>query len=110
MNILQINTVDSRGGAAKVAFELKKELEKRGHQSPMLVGRKYSSDQNVHLLNDMKSFSGKVRRKLAYWLSNDIDVFSSNHLLKTEEFKKADLIHCHNLHSNYFNQIGRAHV
>lgn len=103
MNILQINTVDSRGGAAKVAYSLKTELEHKGHQTSMFVGRKYSDDKNVKIINDVLSFSGKIRRKLAYWLANDIDVFSSNHILKTEEFKKADIIHCHNLHGNYFN-------
>lgn len=103
MRVLQINTIDKKGGAAKVAYSLKKELEKRGHQSPMLVGRKYSKDNDVNILNDVRSFSGKVRRKLAYWLANDMDVFSSDHILKTEEFKKADIIHCHNLHGNYFN-------
>ena len=103
MNILQINTLDKRGGAAKVAYSLKEELEKRGHEVSMFVGRKYSDEKNIKLLNDVRSFSGKIRRKLAYWLANDIDVFSSNHILKTEEFKKADIIHCHNLHGYYFN-------
>ena len=103
LNIFHINTTDMGGGAAKVAYSLKRELEKEGCNSPMLVGRKYSKDSGVKLLNNMQSFSGKVRRKLAYWLANDIDVFSSNHILKTPEFKSADIIHCHNLHSNYFN-------
>ena len=103
MNILQINTVDSRGGAAKVAYSLKKELEKRDHQSPMFVGRKYSEDTDVKILNNTRSFFNKVRRKLAYWLANDIDLFSSDHILKTPEFKQADIVHCHNLHSYYFN-------
>ena len=103
MRILQINTTDNRGGAAKIAFQLHKELKKMGHQMSMFVGRKYSNDPNVFILNNVLSFSGKVRRKLAYWLANDIDVFSSDHILKTEQFKEADIIHCHNLHSNYFN-------
>src|SRR3990167_82636 len=103
MLILQINTVDARGGAAQVAFNLKRELEKKGHQSSMFVGRKYSDNPDVFVLNDILSFSGKVRRKLAYWLANDIDVFNSDHILKTEQFKEADIIHCHNLHTNYFN-------
>ncbi len=103
MNILQINTLDKKGGAAKVAYSLKKELEKIGHETSMFVGRKYSDEKNVGILNDVRSFSGKARRKLAYWLANDIDIFSSDHILKTPEFKKADIVHCHNLHSNYFN-------
>ncbi len=103
MNVLQINTTDTRGGAAKVAYSIKQELEKNGHTTSMFVGQKYSSDPNVHILNNKKSFFGKVRTKMAYWLANDIDVFSSDHILKTKEFKKADIIHSHNLHSNYFN-------
>ena len=103
MNVLQINTLDKKGGAAKVAYSLRRELEKRGHETSMFVGRKYSDKKNVKILNDIRSFSGKVRRKLAYWLANDIDVFSSDHILKTPEFKSADIVHCHNLHGNYFN-------
>jgi len=86
-----------------VAYSLQQELGKRGHTISMFVGRKYSEESNIKLLNDMRSISGKVRRKLAYWLANDIDVFSSDHILKTPEFKNADIVHCHNLHSNYFN-------
>ena len=102
MNILQINTTDTRGGAAKVAYLINKELEKRGHTTSIFVSRKYSDDKNVYLLNDIRSFMGRVRRKLAYYMANDIDIFSSDHILKTEQFKNADVIHCHNLHSNYF--------
>ena len=70
-----------------VAYSLQQELGKRGHTISMFVGRKYSEESNIKLLNDMRSISGKVRRKLAYWLANDIDVFSSDHILKTPEFK-----------------------
>ena len=103
MNILQINTIDKKGGAAIVAYSIKKELEKKGHTTDMFVGRKYSSDPDIHILNDTGSFSSKIRKKLAYWLANDIDFFSSDHILKTQEFKNADIVHCHNLHGNYFN-------
>jgi glycosyltransferase involved in cell wall biosynthesis len=103
MKVLQINTVDTKGGAAKIAYSLKKELEKKGHTTSMFVGRKYSDEENIKLLNDVRSFSGRVRRKMAFYLANDIDVFPSNHILKTPEFKEADIVHCHNLHSNYFN-------
>lgn len=103
MNILQINTTDQKGGAAKVAYRLKNGLEKLGHETSMLVGRKYTADKNVFILNDVKSFYQRVRKKLSYYLANDIDLFSSDKILKTEAFKKADIVHCHNLHSYYFN-------
>lgn len=105
MNVLQINTLDKKGGAAKVAYSLKQELEKRGHTTSMFVGRKYSDDKNIKILNNTSSLSNKIRKKLAFYLANDIDLFSfsSDKILKTEEFKNADIIHCHNLHTNYFN-------
>jgi glycosyltransferase involved in cell wall biosynthesis len=103
MNVLQINTTDTRGGAAKIAYLLKKEFEKRGHKASMFVGEKFSQDENVFLLNNKKSFGGRLRRKLAFWLANDIEVFSSDKLLETKEFKEADVVNCHNLHSYYFN-------
>lgn len=103
MNVLQVNTTDNRGGAAKVAYRLKQGLEKLGHQTSMLVGRKYTADEDVFLLNDLKSFGQRVRKKLSYYLANDIDFFSSDKIIKMEVFKKANLVHCHNLHSYYFN-------
>ena len=103
MRILQINTVDTKGGAAKVAYSLKQKLEKKGHTTSMFVARKYSNEESVKILNDSQVLSGRIRKKLAYWLANDIDIFSSDHIIKTKGFKEADVIHCHNLHSNYFN-------
>ena len=103
MNILQINTADNRGGAAKVAYHLKSGLEKLGHETSMFVGQKNTPDQNVFILNNKKSFAQRVRKKLAYYLANDIDLFNSDKIIKTEAFKNADIIHCHNLHSYYFN-------
>jgi glycosyltransferase involved in cell wall biosynthesis len=102
MRVLQINTEDTKGGAAKVAYMLHRELIKRGHFSSMFVARKYSSDENIKLLNDSSKFINKIRRKLSYWLANDLDFFNSDKLLRTNAFKEADIIHCHNLHSNFF--------
>lgn len=103
MNILQINTNDIRGGAAQVAYKLKNGLEKLGHQVSMFVGQKDSQDKNVSILNDKRSLGQKIRKKLSYYLADDIDLFSSDKILQTRQFKEADIVHCHNLHSYYFN-------
>src|SRR3989344_536589 len=116
MNILQINTADNRGGAAKIAYGLKHGLEKRGHTTSMFVRHKYSTDDNVFyvqkpnkLLSRLSPFfkrnlENTIRRKLPYYLANDIDLFpGSDKILNTDQFKHADIIHCHNLHSGYFN-------
>lgn len=103
MKILQINTADTRGGAGKIAYRLGKELDKMGHQALLLVSRKYSSDKNVLLIRPYNNFKRKLLKKLTYYLANDIDLFRTAHILEMPEFKSADIIHCHNLHTNYFN-------
>lgn len=103
LTILQINTADTKGGAGKVAYRLKKELKKQGHNSVLLISRKYSKDNDVKLIRPDNNLRRRGLKKLAYYLANDLDLFPSGHILKMPEFKNADIIHCHNLHSNYFN-------
>src|SRR3989344_4335996 len=103
INILQINTADTKGGAGKVAYSLKNELVKMGHQSSLLVSRKYSNDIDVKLIRPDNNLRRRILKKAAYYLANDLDLFPSEHILKMPEFKSADIIHCHNLHTNYFN-------
>ena len=119
LNILKINTNDKKGGAANVAYSIKAGLEKYGHTVNMFVKQKYSNDKNVFVIKQssktigiLSSLSKKILRKdipsylrnrIRSWIANDIDFFYSNYILKTKEFKKADIIHCHNLHGNYFN-------
>src|SRR3989339_203963 len=47
MKILQIGTIDKAGGAAQVSWDLKMELEKRGHFVSMFVSDRVSDDKNV---------------------------------------------------------------
>ncbi len=103
MNILQINTSDTRGGAGKVAYLLKNELAKMGHQTSFLVSRKYSEDDDVKLIRPYSNLRRRILKKLSYYLANDLDLFPSGNILRMQEFKNADIIHCHNLHTNYFN-------
>jgi glycosyltransferase involved in cell wall biosynthesis len=103
MKILQINTSDTKGGAGKVAYRLHKEFENKGHWSRYLVSKKYSKNKNVLLTRPYNNLRQRILKKLTYYLANDIDLFRTNHILKMKEFQEADLIHCHNLHSNYFN-------
>jgi len=103
VNILQINTLDSKGGAAKVAYRLKSDLASRGHKNTLFVSKKYSQDEDVKLIRPYSNLRQRINKKLSYYLANDLDLFPSNHILGLPEFKSADIIHCHNLHTNYFN-------
>ncbi len=115
MNILFINTTDGASGANMLAYKLKKGLEKHGNNVSMFVKRKYSQDESVFLINKknrlLKILSKLVKKDLnsiLYYrfhdfLKNDIEYFNNDELLNSQELKKADIVHCHSLHNNYFN-------
>jgi len=98
MNILQINSGDQGGGACVVSWYIKKILEEFGHNTPMFVVDKRSADENVLVIPH-----NKFQIYLSYILSNDIDFYGTDYILKTKEFKTADVVHCHNLHDYFFN-------
>lgn len=114
INILQIGTGDKGGGAFAVSYNLKKELEKLGHTTSMFVGQKRSTDNNVFLIKKRsktldflsklikKNLETYLNHRSRYLIANDIDFFKSDKILKTKEFKNADIVHCHNLHGNFF--------
>ncbi len=114
LNILQLGTMDNKGGAAKVSWNLKNELEKQGHIVSMIVGYKKSSDSSVFEIFNTpfnrfvssiikKNFYQRVSFHLAYLLSNDIYIPLAKRVCSMLPYKNADIIHAHNLHTNFFN-------
>jgi glycosyltransferase involved in cell wall biosynthesis len=97
MNILFIGTTDIVGGAAKISWALKEALEKEGHNVSMLVADKKSSDPKVKIIPRTKW------RKLLGFLLGTESLISTDWILETTEFKRADIVHCHNLHGRFFN-------
>ena len=97
MNILIIGTTDILGGAAKISWDIKAELEKRGDKVSMFVADKRSSDSNVRVIPRQK-----WRKYLGFLFATD-DLISSDWILGTLEYKNAEIVHCHNLHGRYFN-------
>lgn len=57
----------------------------------------------MRLIRPDYTWRRRLLKKLTYYLANDLDLFPSGSILKMPEFKNADIIHCHNLHTNYFN-------
>lgn len=98
MKILVIGTIDNQGGAAGVSWELRKRLKAEGHTVTTFVRYKYSNEPDVFII---------PRHRHQDWLvklfANDLTFACTDYLLNTKEFKEADIIHCHNLHSNFFN-------
>jgi len=93
-----INKDDRRGGAARVAYDLKQGLENRGQVVDFFVHNKETKDKHTHLIAD-----SKLRFALSHLAGTDINFFKTDYLLQTEAFKQADIIHCHNLHGHYFS-------
>lgn len=98
MNILFVNTYDILGGAARVASDLKTQLQSLDHQVDYFVYRKDSSDPHTYQLPH-----SNARSLLAKTLATDIDLYPSDYLLSTPQFKQADVVHLHNLHGYYFS-------
>jgi len=98
MNILMIGTIDSRGGAGVISYNLKQSLAKQGHNTNMFVRWKYANDPKVKVIP--KNFGQDF---LINFFANDLSFSNSDWILKQPEFKNTDIIHCHNLHSNFFN-------
>ncbi len=98
MNIVFIGTIDTRGGAAKISWSLKRELTEKGHQVSMFVGNKYSQDPCVY---QIPWYRGQFF--LERFFANDLAFPKTDYLVNHPIIQSADIIHCHNLHSSFFN-------
>ncbi|KKQ57712.1 MAG: Glycosyl transferase group 1 [Parcubacteria group bacterium GW2011_GWA2_38_13] len=114
LTILEIGTTDTKGGAALVSWELKSMLEKLGHEVYMAVGFKRSADPKIFDLFDAplnrliskiihKNFYQRLSHHIAYHRSNDISIPFAKKISHLKILKDTDVIHAHNLHSNFFN-------
>ena len=105
MNILHINTLDSIGGAAKVAHRLKDNLKERGHYSWMLVGYKFGKSPDVKQIprNKYLQFGFNIFSTI---ILRPYLIFRSTFRIKDRtDVKNSDIIHLHNLHGGYFNPL-----
>ncbi len=97
MNILFINTAYDNGGAASVMREIKAGIESRGHSASVFTAK------TTNVAERVSSKYSPLRKRISYLMSDDTNFSNSDHILKSEEFSKADIVHCHNLHGWYFN-------
>lgn len=129
LGILQVNTLDNAGGAAKIAMYLHLELMKRGYKSVLAVGKNESSVSNVYQIpRDQRLFrlelflSQKIKqipilRILTHTNSIGKPIKNINNFIGFEEFNfpgtsqllnlisscRPDILHFHNLHGGYFD-------
>jgi glycosyltransferase involved in cell wall biosynthesis len=110
MNLLQINTQDMAGGAAKLTYQLHQNLKKLGHNSKMLVQIKTSSDSDVISIQTGPSRLRNLSQRLLNGLENTVSLqywFQSFPYgwLNREPIQSADVINLHNMHGGYFNYL-----
>jgi len=123
LRILQVNTLDTHGGAAKVAWDLFQAYRGRGYGSWLAVGAKLSTDPDVLLIPDQsktQSRPGHLRRRAPPWLSSLARLVREpgrtlERFWGIEDFRfpgtwrllrlarELDVVHCHNLHGQYFD-------
>jgi glycosyltransferase involved in cell wall biosynthesis len=101
-NILVIGTSDSVGGAARVGWDLGRALTKRHMEVKYLVGNKFSNSDKVSALLPKIPLGSLIRHFRTYLLADDIDFGTGINILNHPYFLKADIVHCHNLHGNFF--------
>jgi glycosyltransferase involved in cell wall biosynthesis len=128
LNILQVSTTDRGGGAEKVAWDLFQAYGDLGHNSWLAVRTKKTDDPNVISLPadshrsawacfwlsmrqrrqnpfvaDRLEWIAEPARKLKVRLGLEDFEFPLTRRLLDLTPDRPDVIHCHNLHQNYFD-------
>ena len=98
MNILIISTIDTGGGGARIPWNIMAGLKEKGHKVSMFVGYKNSNDPDVH-----KIPLNPLYYRLSKFFATDLRFARSSCIFNTKEYKGADVINCHNIHSGFFN-------
>lgn len=111
MNILQINTKVTRGGAARVMYRLHHALRQTGHQSRIAARSVHTPEEDVFSLADLTLPQNPLARRVIRavetraekWFSYSGLHATPKALFNTPLFQESDIVHLHNLHGNYFN-------
>ena len=115
LKILYINQLDEKGGAANLARSLMYSVKQTGNKVSMFVGKKISKDPDIHLIQKpffisklIKKITGRdierfLKEKIYNIFPTDTNFSNIRNLFESEEYKKADIVHCHNLHAGFFN-------
>jgi len=101
MKILQIGTTDNLGGAAKLSYSLKQELDQRSISNFMAVKDKTETDKNIVEINKKSFFIQKVINKLLH--ADGLFKQTYKQLHELPYWDEVDIVHLHNIHGNYFN-------
>lgn len=102
--ILHINTLDNKGGAARIAHNLHDYINQSGRHSEMIVDRAVTDQDDTDIIQ--RDFSEQQRllwyaQKNMGWL--DFFNLATFKIKDMAQFKNSDILHLHNLHGGYFS-------
>lgn len=111
--ILMIGTSDNVGGAARVGWDLGRELRRRGWWVRYIVAYKKMDSDVVYELkkSSLTELMGRItdlnitplsRHFRDFLFANDIDFGASDEIFNHPWYKEAEIVHLHNLHGGYF--------
>ncbi len=111
MNILQISSAADSGGAGVAMTRLHRALNRAGHRSRIVARLRRAPQPGVLTLPEavgagqslVHRFLNNARMQLDAWFSLSRVYRSTEQLLHTALFEKADVVQLHNLHGFYFN-------
>ena len=105
LSILQVNTTDMSGGAARVALGLHRAYREMGHASTLAVKARKSNEPGVVEIDRSKrgSLLCRIRARLGYHLGVDDLCRPGSHRIPELVGKPWDVLHLHNLHGRYFD-------
>lgn len=105
LRIVQINTADISGGAAKVAWKLHEAFRERGHESTLVVGSKYTSDPDVITVDNERAGRGVRGRVLHRLEARGLQYLDAPGSHRVPELVGGswDVTHIHNLHGGFFD-------
>lgn len=104
-----INTNSRRGGAAKVAADIAAKAIEQGLQATMLVGSDPRNDipvaKQIQRSRLTKLHNLFLKHSELHKQIPDLFHLEALHIDKDIDFSSADVVHLHNLHSNYFSYL-----
>lgn len=112
MNILHINTVSNVGGAARAMYRLHRELKRQGHTSHILAGTHAKTEPDIfaiaEIIRGRCGLLGRIADALGRLAETHLGLpytrfQTTKHVLSTDLFQQAEVVHFHNLHGGYFN-------
>ncbi|NLK82374.1 MAG: glycosyltransferase [Bacteroidales bacterium] len=99
-SIVYINTSNTQGGAARIAYDLHMFQLSLSNQSQMLVSNKQGTEAEIYELKQDASKKQQLLYEAQKWLQwQDFFHLASLQLYKHPAIQQASIVHAHNLHS-----------